>query len=93
MQELSQAIKQNVKVTDVPEEWKHHQNLLKIEVTEAGANEIEKEFNDVEHTAEKIKHSKPVKRVKRSLKQWAHTDEVQAIKKLDQKFLKSPEGQ
>lgn len=92
MHELGQAIKKNVKVTDVPEEWKHHQNLLKIEVTETGANEIEKEFNDVEHTAEKIKHSKPVQRVKRSLKQWAHTDEVQAIKKLDQKFLKSPEG-
>jgi len=34
--------------------------LLKIEVSETGAKEIEKEFNDVEHTAEKIKHSPSV---------------------------------
>ena len=93
MRELKQAIKHNVKVEDIPEDWKHSANLLKIEVTEEGAAAIEKEFNDVEATAKKIEHTKPVKQVKRSLRRWAHTDEVQAIKELDQKFLKSKEGQ
>ena len=93
MKELKWAIKKNVKVEDIPEDWKHNADLLKIEVTEEGAAAIEKEFNDVERTAKKIKHTKPVKSVKRNLRRWAHTDEVQAIKELDQKFLKSKEGQ
>jgi len=44
-------------------------------------------------TAKKISHSKAVKKVGHALEDWAETKEVQAIKKLDQKFLKSPEGQ
>ena len=60
MKELKWAIKHNVKVSDIPEDWKHNADLLKVEVDETGAQAIEKEFNDVKDTAEKIKHSKPV---------------------------------
>jgi len=67
--------------------------MLKIEVTKQGAKEIEKELNDVGEVADKIKNTKPVKRVKRSFRRWAHTDEVKAIKELDKKFLKSVQGQ
>ena len=47
MKELKHALEEEIKVTDIPEEWKHQADLLKIEVNEAGANAIEKEFNDV----------------------------------------------
>jgi len=57
MKELKHAIKKNVKVSDIPEEWKHNADLLKIEVNQAGEAAIEKEFNDVRDTAEKIEHS------------------------------------
>ena len=93
MKELKWAIKHNVKVTDIPEEWKHNADLLKVEIDETGADAIEKEFNDVKDTAEKIKHTKPVQELGHSLEEWGNTAEVKAIKALDQKFLKSPEGQ
>ena len=67
--------------------------MLKIEVTDAGAKAIEKELNDVEEVAQKIEHTRPVRRVKRSFKKWGATEEVQAIEELDKKFLKSPQGQ
>lgn len=81
-----------MKVTDVPEDWEQSLDMLKIEVTDAGAKAIEKELNDVEEVAQKIEHTRPVKRVKRTLKKWAATEEVQAIEELDKKFLKSPQG-
>jgi len=93
MKELKHSIKRNVKITDVPEDWEHQLDMLKIEVDETGAQAIEKEMQDVEAVAKKIKHSQPVKRVKRSFRNWAHTEETQAIKELDKKFLKSPQGQ
>lgn len=93
MRELKKAIKQEVEVSDIPEDWKHQADLLKIEVNEAGAAAIEKEFNDVRRTAKKIKKTENVQKLKYALKDWGHTDEVQALKKLDQKFLASKEGQ
>jgi multidrug efflux pump subunit AcrB len=60
MRELKHSIKKNVKVTDVPEDWEHQLDMLKIEVDETGAQAIEKEMQDVEAVAKKIKHSKPV---------------------------------
>lgn len=90
---LRNAIKREVKVTDVPEDWQHSSaDMLKIEVTPEGQQEIEKELTDVAKTAKSIKHSKPVRRVKKNLKKWAHTPEVQQLKQLDKKFLKSPQG-
>lgn len=70
-------------MTDVPEDWEQSLDMLKIEATDAGIKAIEKELNDVEEVAQKIKHTRPVKRVKRSLRKWATTEEVQAIKELD----------
>ena len=50
LKELDAALQKHVKVSDVPEHWKHNADLLKIEVDEAGADAIESEFNDVEET-------------------------------------------
>jgi len=93
MRQLKHAIKQEVHVSDIPEDWKKNADLLKVEVNPAGQKVIEKEFNDVMQTGEAIKHSKPVQRVGHALENWGETKEVQALKALDQKFLKSPEGQ
>merc|ERR1712100_6555 len=40
-----------------------------------------------------IKHSRPVRNLKKSIKRWAESDEVEDFKKLDEKFWASPEGQ
>merc|ERR1711990_658363 len=52
LHELDAAIKANLKVSDVPEDWKM-QNLLKVEVHNQG--DIEDEWNDVEATWDDIK--------------------------------------
>merc|ERR1712167_232208 len=53
LHELDQAIKENLKISDVPEDWKAQQNLLKIEIT--NSDDIEDEWNDVEETWDDIK--------------------------------------
>tara|TARA_B100000780_G_scaffold121305_1_gene84966 strand:- start:231 stop:446 length:216 start_codon:yes stop_codon:yes gene_type:complete len=40
----------------------------------------------------KIEHSVPVNKLEHALKQWAHTKEVNNLKKIDAKFVKSPLG-
>lgn len=81
--ELDEALKTNVKVTDVPEEWKEGQNNLKIHVSDAGIQDIEDEWNDVENTWEDIEHSRPVRNLEGSLERWGHSAEVQHIHELD----------
>ena len=92
MKELKHAIKDELEVTDIPEDWKHNADLLKIEVSDHGQEVINQEWEEVMNVGKAIKHSKPVKRVGRALEDWAETKEVQALKKLDQAFLQSKEG-
>lgn len=66
---------------------------LKIEVSPKGQKRIESEAHDVEQVFRKIEDSKPVNKLEHALKKWAHTKEVHAIEKLDNKFLKCPLGQ
>lgn len=93
VKQLKHAIHKNVKVTDIPEEWKDSESMLKFEMTPEGKKEVEKELTQVAHKARRVAHSKPARKVKRSLKRWAHTPEVKALKKLDHQFLKSEQGQ
>lgn len=103
VKELIGALKQNVKVTDLPKEealdeednfdLEHEIEMLRISVTQAGANKIKQEGNDVEAAWKKIEHSQPVNNVKTRFSQWAQTPEVAKLKALDQKFLASAEGQ
>lgn len=90
--ELDEALKENVKVTDVPEEWKEGQNDLKISISETGAHEIEDEWNDVENTWDDIEHSRPVRNLEGSLERWGKSEEVQHLHELDVAFKKSDEG-
>lgn len=90
--DVKNKIKQHVKVTDVPDHWKDEEDLLKITVSPAGQAAIEKEFNDVGATMQKIKNERSVRNFGGSLERWGQSDEVKAIKALDKKFLASPEG-
>ena len=90
--DVKNKIKQHVKVTDVPDHWKDEEDLLKISVSPQGQAAIEKEFNDIGQTMHKIKDARSVRNIRGSLERWGHSDEVQAIKALDKKFLASPEG-
>ena len=90
--DLKNAIKQNVKVTDLPDHWKDEEDLLKIEINKVGQAAIEKEINDFKDVAEKVKMSRPVRNMGNSLERWGKSDEVAALKALDKKFLASPEG-
>lgn len=92
MIELKHAIKNNVKVTDVPKDWQKQTNMLKIEVSKAGQAKIEKEANEVGATWEKVKDTQPFRNMGSSLERWGTSDEVEALKELDKKFLASPEG-
>lgn len=67
-------------------------NQLKISISRKGEREIEKEARDVKHTWKRIEHSRPVRNLESSLKRWCHTKEMMDIKKLDKKFMESPEG-
>lgn len=91
LHELDMSLKKNVKVSDVPEDWKKGQEDLKITVT--NSNDIEDEWDDVEETWEDIEHSRPVRNLQGSLERWAHSPEIQHLKRLDEAFVKSPEGQ
>lgn len=90
LHELDAAIKANLKVTDVPEEWKNKQNLLHIEVH--NTDDIEDEWNDVEDTWKDIEHSKPVRNLGDSVERWAKSKEMHELAKLDKKFWHSKDG-
>jgi protein subunit release factor A len=60
LKELDQTLQKHVKVSDVPEHWKHNADLLKIEVDEEGADAIANELDDIEATWKEIEHSQPV---------------------------------
>lgn len=87
--DLDHSIKKNVKVSDVPDDWKTTNNL---KITVHNKDAIEKEWNDVEHTWGKIKGSRPVRNLGSSIKRWAHSDEVEDYVELEEKFLKTPRG-
>lgn len=92
MIELKHAIKNNVKVTDIPKDWQKQTNMLKIEVSKEGQAKIEKEANEVGQTFDKVKDSRPFRNMGSSLERWADSAEVDHLKELDKKFLASPEG-
>merc|ERR1712227_25576 len=76
LEELDETLKENVHVSDVPEKWKKGMhNLLHVRVH--NKEDIADVWDDVED-------SKVVRNLGDSLKEWAHSDEVGAIKKLDQ---------
>lgn len=93
LKELDASLQKNVKVSDIPEHWKDHAELLKIEVDEQGAAAIEKEWNDVEHTWDQIETSEPVHNVGEALEKLGDTKEAQHLEELDKQFANSPEGQ
>lgn len=66
-------------------------NLLKVTVHNQEA--IESEWTDVENTWNAVKDSRAVRNLGSSLKRWGNSKEVKALKKLDKKFIASPEGQ
>jgi len=68
-------------------------NALKIKISQEGQAAIQKEANDVAFVAHAIENSRPVRNLRGSLERWAKTKEVADLKKLDEAFLKSPEGQ
>ena len=67
-------------------------NALKISVSPKGQKRIESEAHDVEMVFKKIHNSEPVNKLEHALKKWAHTKDVNNIKKIDEKFMKSPLG-
>jgi hypothetical protein len=91
LHDLDVAIKTNLKVSDIPEDWKMQQNLLKVDIHNQG--DIEDEWNDVESTWDEIKDSRPVRNMGKSLKRWGESQEVDDLKALDEKFQASPMGQ
>ena len=91
LKELDMSLKKNVKVSDIPEDWKKGQQDLKISVQ--NEQDIEDEWNDVEETWDKIEHSRPVRNLDSSFHRWATSPEMQRLKQLDEAFVKSPEGQ
>lgn len=91
LKELDQALKENVKVSDIPEDWKAEQNLLHIKIN--NQDDIEDEWDDVEETWDEIKDSRPVRNLGDSLEDWGTSQEIKDLKALDKKFLKSPRGQ
>ena len=93
LKELDASLQKNVKVSDVPEHWKDHAELLKIEVDEQGAAAIEKELHDVELTWDHIENSEPVYNVGEALDKLGKTEEAQHLKALDEDFAQSKEGQ
>ena len=93
LKDIDAKLKEHVKVSDIPEDWKAEMELLKIHVSPQGQAKIEKEFADVHDTMAKIKMAKSVRNLKNSLEKWAKSAEVAAIHKLDKAFWKSPEGQ
>lgn len=96
--ELKAAIKQHLKISDVKEDSDSDSDdeelveQLKITVSKAGQNEIEKEANDVKATFKKIEHSRVFRNLKASFMRWAHSKEMKAIHALDKKFMASPAG-
>lgn len=91
LKDLDQAIKENLKVTDIPEDWKKEQNLLHIKIN--NAEDIEDEWDDVEETWDDIKDSRPVRNLGQSLEDWGTSQEMKDLEALDKKFIKSPRGQ
>lgn len=85
------AIHKNVKVTDIPDDWKKAQNNLKIKIH--NADDIGDEFADIENTGHHIKHSRPVRNLESSLRRWGKSKEIANIKKIDEAFLKTEQGQ
>merc|ERR1711990_56716 len=91
VKQFKQAIHDNVEVSDVPEEWQHASNNLRITVH--NHEEIEAAGRDVEETERRIMDSRPVRNLGSSLERWGKSDEVAGLKKLDKKFWKSQDGQ
>ena len=92
LKDLDLALQTHVKVTDLPEDMQAEIALLKIQVSKEGQEAIEKEFNDVVKVRKAVKHARSVRNLKNSIKRWAKSDEVAAIKKLDKKFWASKAG-
>lgn len=90
--EFKKAVHDEVEVSEVPDHWKDQADLLKVTISKEGEAAIEKEFHDVGKTMKKVKDAKSVRNMGNSLERWGRSDEVQAIKALDKKFLASPEG-
>lgn len=67
-------------------------NALHIHVNKWGQKKIEKEANDVKIVAQKIKNAPATNSLKAALKKWAHSAQVNRVRALDKKFLKSNDG-
>ena len=78
--DLKRAIKNEVKITDVPKDMT---SLLKIEVSPAGQAVIEREANDVEAVWNHVKDTQPFRNMGSSLERWGNSAEVEHLKELD----------
>ena len=65
---------------------------LKIRVSKAGLDAIDKEANDIREKMIAIKDARSTRNLKNSLEKFAMTKEIANIKKIDKAFLASPEG-
>jgi len=66
------------------------ESLLHVKVH--NKEDIADEWADVEEVWEDIEDSKVVRNLGDSIEEWANSDEIHAIKKLDKKFLKTERG-
>lgn len=95
MVELKNSLKKNVMVSDLPDDsddFEDEADLVHVHVSDAGRKAIEKELDDIEMVAKKIKDNRPVRNLKNSIKKWDKSAEVDDLRELDKQFLASPEG-
>lgn len=68
------------------------EELIRISVTPAGQQTIEKEANEVGNAWKQIENTPVVQNMGNKWENWAKSSEVQKLKALDQQYLASPEG-
>ena len=84
------AIKTNLKITDIPEDWKESTNMLKVTVKDS--KPIEEAWDDVEKVGKAIQNSRPVRNLKSSLERWGGSDEVKTVAETEKAFMKTKQG-
>jgi len=92
LKELDMALKKHVKVSDLPKDMQEEMELLKIEISKAGQAAIEKEVHDFHDVAEKVKTTRSVRNLKKSIEKWAQSPEVAELGKLNETFWQSKNG-
>ena len=101
MLELKRAVKQNLKITDMPdmedtddeEDFEELASTLKIVVSKDGQAEIEGEVKKFKVTEYKLLETKAFKTYKSDVQAWLKTKEVQRIASVEKAYYASKDGQ